>query len=339
MFGSLVIVFPTSHQGGALVLRHEGREWTFDSSAILDNPEMTPNPSVAFVAFFSDVEHEVLPVQSGHRVTITYNLYFDTTFTLAGHAAPSAPSTGLRVLEPRGANTTAVSAALAALLADPTVLPKGGTLGFGLRHQYPLPTSWTRGDPNPLHALKTWLKGGDAALFAALSEHGHKPKLRLLFESDDDKDEEKVRILLDEPAEVDDYDMEEEDAFEALCRYFGGVLTVVRPLAPSAAAGDEEEEKADAAALMRQHKYWNAPPEKTLTLHMVTDITRYNRLRSTMLVHMGNDAGVDYMYKYVCLTVDVGPVGQRVIAGQTEEEKVPSDFASDDSEDSDEDSD
>ena len=30
MFGSLVIVFPTRHEGGALFLRHRGHEWVFD---------------------------------------------------------------------------------------------------------------------------------------------------------------------------------------------------------------------------------------------------------------------------------------------------------------------
>lgn len=31
--------------------------------------------SIQFAAFYSDVEHEVLEVHSGHRVTLTYNLY------------------------------------------------------------------------------------------------------------------------------------------------------------------------------------------------------------------------------------------------------------------------
>lgn len=35
--------------------------------------------SIAYITFFSDVEHEVSEVTSGHRVTITYNLYFDVT--------------------------------------------------------------------------------------------------------------------------------------------------------------------------------------------------------------------------------------------------------------------
>jgi hypothetical protein len=74
MFGCLVIVFPTSHEGGALVIRHRGQEWTFDSSAALSAAGPS---SIACAAFFSDVEHEVLLVTSGHRVTLTYNLYFD----------------------------------------------------------------------------------------------------------------------------------------------------------------------------------------------------------------------------------------------------------------------
>ncbi|KAI0291797.1 hypothetical protein B0F90DRAFT_1774587, partial [Multifurca ochricompacta] len=68
MFGSLVIVFPTAHEGGTLQLRHRGQEWTFDSASELSG---LPTPSIGYIAFFSDVEHEVAPVISGHRVTLT----------------------------------------------------------------------------------------------------------------------------------------------------------------------------------------------------------------------------------------------------------------------------
>jgi len=30
---------------------------------------------VSWAAFYSDVEHEVLEVANGHRITLTYNLY------------------------------------------------------------------------------------------------------------------------------------------------------------------------------------------------------------------------------------------------------------------------
>ena len=76
MFGSLVVVFPTFHEGGALLLRHHGHEWIFDSGQVLAGAA-NDQPSISYVAFFSDIEREVAPVTSGHRVTLTYNLYFD----------------------------------------------------------------------------------------------------------------------------------------------------------------------------------------------------------------------------------------------------------------------
>jgi hypothetical protein len=76
MFGSLMIVFPTHHEGGALLLRHHGHEWIFDSSQALVGGR-SDQPSIGYVAYLNDIEHEVAPVTSGHRVTLTYNLYFD----------------------------------------------------------------------------------------------------------------------------------------------------------------------------------------------------------------------------------------------------------------------
>ncbi|KAG6375301.1 hypothetical protein JVT61DRAFT_3526 [Boletus reticuloceps] len=79
MFGSLVVVFPSAHEGGQLVLRHRDKEWTVDfTEKFMTQSE----PSVCFIAFFGDIEHEVLPVTSGYRVTLTYNLYHNLS-TLA----------------------------------------------------------------------------------------------------------------------------------------------------------------------------------------------------------------------------------------------------------------
>ena len=73
MFGSLVVVFPTPHEGGALFLRHHGHEWIFDSAQAL---AAVDQPTIGYAAFFSDIEHEIAPVTSGNRITLTYNLYF-----------------------------------------------------------------------------------------------------------------------------------------------------------------------------------------------------------------------------------------------------------------------
>ena len=54
--------------GGELMVRHNGREVKFDWSG--------DSQDIQWAAFYSDCEHEVLPVTSGYRLTLTYNLYF-----------------------------------------------------------------------------------------------------------------------------------------------------------------------------------------------------------------------------------------------------------------------
>lgn len=64
MFGTLVICLPSPHTGGDIVLRHAGQEKTHKTSEV--------QPSV--LCWYSDVHHEVLPVTSGYRWVLTYNL-------------------------------------------------------------------------------------------------------------------------------------------------------------------------------------------------------------------------------------------------------------------------
>ncbi|KAI0051425.1 hypothetical protein FA95DRAFT_1580623 [Auriscalpium vulgare] len=166
MFGSLVLVFPTPHTGGALALRHRGEEWMFDSAKAV---AAAATPSIGFVAFFSNIEHEVSPVSQGHRVTLTFNLYFaDAVQTLAPN-----------LLVPRvaPANEEFFRSTFERLLKDPTFLPEGGTLGFGLTHAYPVKTQKTL---DPLYPL---LKGSDAVVHRACTELGLSPKLYLLRRS------------------------------------------------------------------------------------------------------------------------------------------------------------
>ncbi|CDO68102.1 hypothetical protein BN946_scf185044.g10 [Trametes cinnabarina] len=167
MFGSLVVVLLTPQQGGDLILRHEEKEWTFRSDQLLAGQ----SDRIAFVVFFSDVEHEVMPVLSGHRVTLTYNLHFEPDDVKRPHAYR------LSLLEPRHANAGAIKDALLAYLSNPEVLTNGGTLGFGLRHVYPV--SKVGGDP--MSIVKKGLKGSDAALYQACNALGLTPKLRLFL--------------------------------------------------------------------------------------------------------------------------------------------------------------
>ena len=75
MVGSLVVSLPSVHTGGALVISHQGQSATFRGS----------KSTLSLVAFYSDCRHEVRPVTSGHRITLTYNLLADGS---TGRPAP-----------------------------------------------------------------------------------------------------------------------------------------------------------------------------------------------------------------------------------------------------------
>ncbi len=124
MFGSLVVVFPTGHQGGGLTLRSHGKEWVFDASNFLAN-STADEPEIAYAAFYSDVEHEVFPVTSGSRVTLTYKLYQEQDT----HTQVTLEDTKTHAI------TSEIKQPLSKLIDDPAFFPGGGKLGFGLRHQ------------------------------------------------------------------------------------------------------------------------------------------------------------------------------------------------------------
>ncbi|KAK4198007.1 hypothetical protein QBC40DRAFT_332331 [Triangularia verruculosa] len=64
MFGTLVITLPSRHDGGDVVLRHAGHKTTYRSS----------DYRFSWAAWYSDVRHEVKPVESGARWVLTFNL-------------------------------------------------------------------------------------------------------------------------------------------------------------------------------------------------------------------------------------------------------------------------
>ena len=73
-FGSLVVSLPCQHKGGQLIVPHPGHSVTFYWGTT-DSSE-NANESIKWAAFYSDCEHEVLEVTEGHRITLTYNLYY-----------------------------------------------------------------------------------------------------------------------------------------------------------------------------------------------------------------------------------------------------------------------
>lgn len=66
MFGTLIVNLPSRFTGGELAVRFEGEEVLADFSK--------NTHTIGYTAFYADCDHEVMPVISGYRLCLTYNL-------------------------------------------------------------------------------------------------------------------------------------------------------------------------------------------------------------------------------------------------------------------------
>ena len=180
--GSLVVILPTVHEGGSLVLRQDGKEWKFDFAQVVSST--TPSSQAAFIASFSDVEHEVKPVISGFRVTLTYNLYDKTNSAMISESF----ETDLVVKE-----------GLARLLEDPESFPGpyGGFIGFGLCHKYPLHLD-SESDTTALSDIMGYLKGSDATIKRACDLLSLPVSIKAVYSND-----ESLAVLLDKIVDIE----------------------------------------------------------------------------------------------------------------------------------------
>jgi len=115
MFGTLVICLPSPHKGGNVVARHCGTTKTFQ----------TENASQSYIWWFSDVSHQVLPVTSGYRWVLTYNLAVDPT------RAMGRPSAALARTEAKP-----LRHALRRWLSQPKPHREADYLYYALDHEY-----------------------------------------------------------------------------------------------------------------------------------------------------------------------------------------------------------
>lgn len=72
MFATMVICLPSPHEGGDVVVSFGGNSATLATSHLSEW-------NTSFLAWYSDVLHEVRPVESGFRVVLTYNLIYTGT--------------------------------------------------------------------------------------------------------------------------------------------------------------------------------------------------------------------------------------------------------------------
>jgi hypothetical protein len=149
MIGTLVMTLPSASVGGALVIEHAGQSVTYRPS----------KSSLSFVAFYADCRHHVLPVSSGYRVALTYNLLLEGD-TVAAYA----PS-----VDPR------LTAELAGCLNDHFAgSDKPGRLVYLLDHEYTQRAlGWARlkgADAERAGLVRAAAQAADCAVALALTE-------------------------------------------------------------------------------------------------------------------------------------------------------------------------
>ncbi|KAK6984886.1 Fe2OG dioxygenase domain-containing protein [Favolaschia claudopus] len=300
MIGSLVVVFPTSHKGGELTLEHDGTVWTFDSATEI--AEAANSSSVAYVAFYSDVIHTVQPVMSGYRVTLTYNLFLreDSAIGLDGGTLFYHSQHPDVIFE----NT------LEALLADPEFLPKGGLLGFGLSHQYPIPSNYR------IEVVSDMLKGSDARIRAVARRLNLETNIKVLYDSLGDRDGDEIGqdVLTDDVLDLDDWaEDENNDSLQYEIEHRGILLE----------RDDERfEETYGRRGWTREddEEAFRRSPRPRTAVHWVTRINELTRAL-TRYVGQGNEAYMGFVYGNVALFVDVPAFGDGVRAVETDSDE------------------
>ncbi|KAF5357327.1 hypothetical protein D9758_005965 [Tetrapyrgos nigripes] len=284
MVASLVIVFPTAHEGGSLILRHGGEEFVYDSAKELGSAS---TPSIGYVAFYSDVEHEVTPVTSGYRVTLTYNLYLEDDTT----NATTSPSRQFSL-----PNSQSFRAAFSTMLSDNTFLPNGGLIGFGLTHQYPVRDRFGDIDYDVFQTVLDTLKGNDLMIYDTCEEFDLNVYLRVIYE--DDGGLAMSERIIDENS-GDGY---EQSFFLSMCgtgTHFGPSATLLR--FPKGYNEDDDD------------IYQRYGIRKPLTeVNWVIEIATYNRLKVEYVAY-GNQPSIEYVYGDFSLICEVGPVGNRKV--------------------------
>lgn len=147
------------------MLRHNGRSITFDwSGPAADN--------LQWAAFYSDCEHEVMPLVPGHRITLTYHLYYQIDQPRRGDALPL-PLHSFPLYHD-----------LQAALQTRGFMDSGGILGFYCNHAYP------HANKKLGLELPMALKGVDLLVYAVCRSLGLETKARPILDPKHQYDED-----------------------------------------------------------------------------------------------------------------------------------------------------
>lgn len=112
-------------------MRKDGKtlvvDWSTEGREHIHNPSAATGTTAPWLFFYSDVEHEILPITSGHRLTIAYDVY---STDAVKYTAP----VEMQALDVK---STALFGSLQSALTDREFLENGGRLAFALSYEYP----------------------------------------------------------------------------------------------------------------------------------------------------------------------------------------------------------
>lgn len=140
---------PVSSPAGNTIAASQSTADTSVKKPKLEDRSTAPSAAIGWAAFYSDCTHEVRPVRSGNRITLTYNLY--TTPLPSGLIAGSDAS-------PLAASQLPIYKTLTDALARKDFYPEGRVLAIKLGHAYAHTSQ-------RLQLLPEALKGGDMYLY------------------------------------------------------------------------------------------------------------------------------------------------------------------------------
>lgn len=163
MLGTVLLVMPNECQGGELVV--DGTSYAPDEER------------VSWVAFYGDVQHEVLQVRQGIRIALAYAMFSKMGSGRRSGTAPSGAGQSFHTF-----HEAALAAALRGALEDPAFFPDGASFLLACKHKYGNRALYGAATPErgelfgaePLEAkvLQEVLKGRDAAVASVATALG-----------------------------------------------------------------------------------------------------------------------------------------------------------------------
>ncbi|KAJ8522074.1 hypothetical protein ONZ45_g1261 [Pleurotus djamor] len=296
MFGSLVLALPIPHEGGELVLRfpNEGSEdYTLsddedvtevkiDSAAYLMTHD---KPVITYAAFYGDIEHEVLPLKSGNRITLTYNLYYE--------GIPGEDTAGSE-----GQNIFQQLLSEKMRPGPPSLLPEGGWMGYPLKHAYPY---GRRGD---LGHVADNLKAAGVAFLRACNCLNINASIKVVYKVTDSERGNRYISFSHVPTETVDDGEHEEGRFSILMELEDAVEVTWDGLSEREYVGDDDDDDSDGDVRVERHIHWLKKPQFSDYFH---------KFRGPDLpwVHYGNQATLDFDYGSFYFLLEVEPYVER----------------------------